>query len=188
MRWEDDAHGAQGPPQISYLLYQFPVIKNFFSAFHEQGITTPVYPSDGSATVVFWAPSTLIPVHRTRSYVRTAHYDRGAAARPNYHFLPMSSATKILFDEPDKAVEVQYISRNTNTTYQIGASKEVILAAGAVHTPQLVMLSGIGNKKELVEHNIECIADIPGVGHNFQDHPTRSSSTSVSRCALFSLE
>jgi choline dehydrogenase len=167
VRWKDDAHGVQGPLQISYPPYQFPVIKNFFSAFHELGITTPGDPSDGSAMGVFWAPSTLDPVYRTRSYAKTAHYNRVATARPNYHILPMSAATKILFDEANKAVGVEYISRDTNATYRIGASKEVILAAGAVHTPQLLMLSGIGDKKELVEYNIECIADIPGVGHNF---------------------
>ncbi|KAJ4341297.1 hypothetical protein N0V95_007273 [Ascochyta clinopodiicola] len=172
IQWEDYVHGTQGPLQISYPPYQFPVIKNFQRAFHELGVTTPDDPSDGSATGVFWAPSTLDPVQKTRSYARTAHYDRVAAARPNYHILPMAVATKILFEGSNKAGAVEYVSRTTNQTIQVRAKKEVILAAGAVHTPQLLMLSGIGDKDELDEHGIECIADVPGVGYNFQDHPT----------------
>jgi choline dehydrogenase len=172
IKWEDDVHGTHGPLQISYPPYQFPIINNFFRAFYELGVTTPRDPNDGSSKGVFWAPSTLDPVERTRSYARIAHYDRVAAARPNYHVLPMSAATRIVFDDWNKAVAVEYVNRVTNETLQIEASKEVILAAGAVHTPQLLMLSGIGDIEELHEHGIKCIADVPGVGHNFQDHPT----------------
>jgi choline dehydrogenase len=172
IEWEEDVHGTQGPLQISYPPYQFPIIKDFFNAFHELGVTAPDDPSDGSANGVFWAPSTLDPVKRTRSYARAVHYDRVVDARPNYHVLPMTAATKVLFDKSKKASAVEYVDRATNKTFQISASKEVILAAGAVHTPQLLLLSGIGYKNVLNEHRIECIADVPGVGHNFQDHPT----------------
>jgi choline dehydrogenase len=172
IEWKGDVHGTQGPLQISYPPYQFPVIKNFFDAFHELGVTTPEDPSDGSAKGVFWVPSTLDPIERTRSYARTAHYDRIAATRPNYHVLPLAAATRILFDGPNKATGVEYVDRITNDTFQVNATKEVILAAGPVHTPQLLLLSGIGDKDALAEYGIKCIADVPGVGHNFQDHPT----------------
>jgi choline dehydrogenase len=172
LRMNGKSNGTQGPLQISYPPYQFPIIKDIFKAFHELGVTTPVDPSDGSASGVFWAPSTLDPVGRTRSYARTAHYDRITSARPNYHILPMTAATRILFDRSNKAVAVEYVSRADNKAMEVRASKEIILAAGAVHTPQLLMLSGIGEKEELREHGIHCVADVPGVGHNFQDHPT----------------
>lgn len=172
IQYENEVHGTQGPLQISYPPYQFPAVKNFFGAFHELGITTPEDPSNGSARGVFWAPSTLDPVERTRSYARLVHYDRVATARPNYHILPMTAATRIIFDDDKKAIGVEYVDRARNKTSQTSASKEVILAAGAVHTPQLLQLSGIGDKDELGGHGIRCIADIPVVGHNFQDHPT----------------
>lgn len=89
IKWDDQVHGTQGPIQLSYPPYQFPIIKDFFNAFRELGVTTPNDPSDGSAKGVFWVPSTLDPVERTRSYARTAHYDRISAARPNYHVLPI---------------------------------------------------------------------------------------------------
>jgi len=50
------------------------------------------------------------------------------------------------------------------------ASKEVILSCGAVDTPKLLQLSGVGPAAELASHGIECILDLPGVGKNFQDH------------------
>ena len=51
------------------------------------------------------------------------------------------------------------------------ATKEVILAAGAVNTPQLLMLSGIGDSAQLTQFNIQTIVNLPDVGQNMQDHP-----------------
>jgi len=54
--------------------------------------------------------------------------------------------------------------------HYVRAKKEVILSAGAVNTPQLLMLSGIGSKTELLKHRIPLIKDSPGVGENLYDH------------------
>lgn len=172
IEYDVETHGSDGPIQVSYPRYQFPVIKYFFKAFRNLGITTPKDPSDGSAKGVFWVPSTLDPVSRTRSYARIAHYDRVNASRPNYHVLPMSAVTKIKFDKNNRVTGVEYVRRKTGETFEAQVKKEVVLAAGAVHTPQILMLSGIGEKNELRKFEIECISDIPSVGHNFQDHPT----------------
>lgn len=56
-------------------------------------------------------------------------------------------------------------------TQTIGASSEVILSAGAVQTPKLLMLSGIGRRDELEALGIDMVSNLPGVGRNFQDHP-----------------
>lgn len=66
----------------------------------------------------------------------------------------------------------QFISRETNKTSTVEASREVILAAGAVRSPQILQLSGVGPKKLLEGLGIECVVDLPGVGRNFQDQPT----------------
>jgi len=55
-------------------------------------------------------------------------------------------------------------------TQQILASKEILLSAGAFNSPQILMLSGIGEKNELAKHNIEVVHDLIGVGQNLQDH------------------
>lgn len=54
----------------------------------------------------------------------------------------------------------------------VKAKKEVVLAAGAVHTPQILQLSGVGPASLLDNLSIEIVVDLPGVGQNFQDHPT----------------
>lgn len=54
---------------------------------------------------------------------------------------------------------------------ELAAGGEVIMCAGAVHTPQILMLSGVGDAKMLLEHNITPLVDLPGVGANLQDHP-----------------
>jgi choline dehydrogenase-like flavoprotein len=53
----------------------------------------------------------------------------------------------------------------------VKARKETILAAGAVHTPQLLQLSGVGPREVLERAGIDVKVDLPGVGNNFQDHP-----------------
>src|SRR5215470_213494 len=55
--------------------------------------------------------------------------------------------------------------------HSVGAAKEVILCAGAIHTPRLLLLSGIGPQDELERLGIDTVVDLPGVGRNLQDHP-----------------
>jgi choline dehydrogenase len=77
----------------------------------------------------------------------------------------------ILF-EGKRATGVQYVSRLSGISGTVEASKEVILAAGAVHSPQILQLSGIGDGELLKSFDIKTKVDLPGVGKNFQDHPT----------------
>ena len=123
----------------------------------------------------FNVPSCLDPKDETRSYARSAHYDKVIQSRPNYHLLPSTAVSKIIIDE-GTAKGVEFIDRESGKVSTVGARKEVILAAGAVHSPQILQLSGIGPKALLEPLGIETKADIPGVGHNFQDQPTLYSA------------
>lgn len=64
------------------------------------------------------------------------------------------------------------VNSTSNEHKYLRSGKEVILAAGAVHTTQILQLSGIGPAALLEPLGIDIIADLPGVGANFQDHPT----------------
>jgi choline dehydrogenase-like flavoprotein len=77
-------------------------------------------------------------------------------------------ATRILF-EGKRAVGVEY--RQGKEQKQIRARREVIVSSGAFQTPQLLMLSGVGNSAALGKHGIETVHHLPGVGQNLQDHP-----------------
>lgn len=84
----------------------------------------------------------------------------------NLNITLQSLVTKVII-ENETAVAVQFVK---NGQYYIAnASKEVILSAGTIGTPQILMLSGIGPASELEALDIEVVADLP-VGKNFQDH------------------
>lgn len=77
--------------------------------------------------------------------------------------------TKKIIIENGKAVGIEVMT-GKNTTQEIRATKEIILSAGSFASPQLLMLSGIGDKDELKAFSIPCIQHLPGVGKNLQDH------------------
>ena len=87
--------------------------------------------------------------------------------RPNLHKVMFARVQKILFDGT-RVVGVQYLHENQTKTVKAG--REVIVSAGALITPQILMLSGIGDVKYLREMGIPVVADVPGVGNNFHDH------------------
>ncbi|XP_028161683.1 glucose dehydrogenase [FAD, quinone]-like [Ostrinia furnacalis] len=96
-------------------------------------------------------------------------YLNPARSRDNLHVITNALVTKVLVKGDEKeayGVEVDY----DGNTIQILASKEVILSAGTINTPQLLMLSGIGSKEHLESKDIQCIADLPAVGKYLQDH------------------
>ena len=141
-------------------------------------------PLDGSTGTngLFWQPRSMIPETFTRSYSRTGHWDD--LNRSNYHLKTATRVNRILF-HGKKAYGVEISPRPLNTTAAssssplsysklskrtIKARKEVILAAGAIHTPQILQQSGVGPASLLREANIPVVVDLPGVGSNLQDH------------------
>jgi choline dehydrogenase len=95
-------------------------------------------------------------------------YLHPAVDRPNLTLQTDALATEVLIDG-GHATGVRYLHRGTEHVARAGS--EVILAGGAVNSPQLLMLSGIGPADHLREHGITVIADSPGVGANLSDHP-----------------
>ncbi|KAI1410107.1 GMC oxidoreductase [Hypoxylon sp. FL1857] len=107
------------------------------------------------------------PVNATRSYALPA-YGFQLAGRPNVELAHDSRVIKINF-EGTKAVGVNYVDLSTNEVHTI-KSKETIVSAGAVNSPRLLLLSGVGPKDHLEELGIPVVADSPEVGLNFFDH------------------
>jgi choline dehydrogenase-like flavoprotein len=130
-------------------------------------------PSDGNARGVIFIPSVTDHTTRTRSHARLNHYTR-VQPRPNYHVVHSHTVSRVLFDKHKKAVGVEYLPTQGQggALLTARASKEVLLAAGALHTPQVLQLSGIGPKTLLDKLNIDVVADLPGVGANFHDQPS----------------
>lgn len=94
-------------------------------------------------------------------------YLHPASKRSNLTIIPEAFVNRIEF-EGLRAVGVNFDYRGE--TRSVRAEREVILSAGAINSPQLLMLSGIGNADHLAEHDIPVVAHVPGVGENLQDH------------------
>ncbi|KAG7165721.1 Glucose dehydrogenase [FAD quinone]-like 9 [Homarus americanus] len=90
------------------------------------------------------------------------------ASRPNLHVVLNAHVTQIVF-ENKRAVGVRFQHRGKSKA--VFAKREVILSAGAIGSPQLLMLSGVGPANHLRYHGIPVVADVPGVGQNLNDHP-----------------
>lgn len=90
-----------------------------------------------------------------------------AARNTNLDIMINSYATRILFNNERRAIGVQFEQNGLN--YVVYARKEIIISGGAINSPQLLMLSGIGPRKHLEEMGIQVLRDAP-VGENLQDH------------------
>jgi len=88
--------------------------------------------------------------------------------RKNLTILTHTLTEKVIF-ENKKAVGVQVLDTRLRTR-TIRCNKEVLLSAGTFNSPQILLLSGIGDKSDLKQHEISCINHLPGVGKNLQDH------------------
>lgn len=95
-------------------------------------------------------------------------YIRPALKRGNLDLVHSATVQKIIFNENKVAVGVQYKHRGRLTS--VFTTKEVIISAGVLGSPKLLMLSGVGPSGHLREHQIDLVADVPGVGQNLHDH------------------
>ncbi|KAI5867721.1 putative GMC oxidoreductase [Durotheca rogersii] len=150
--------------------FQWPGLTTQIEAF--QDIPGVEFPPDSGAgrAGVYWFPTFMDPNRVQRSYARTGHYDE--INRTNHEVITESHVTKILLEDGAATGVVfrQTIGNVTQLT-TVKATREVIVSAGAVHSPQLLQRSGIGPRKLLEAAGINTTVDLPGVGQNFQDHP-----------------
>jgi len=166
-RWERGANawrGDDGPLAVQYCRYQDPLNDAFIAAAREAGhATTDDY--NAAHPEGFGRLQVTIEGGRRMSAARA--YLRPAIARGNVEVRVGAQATRIVFDG-DRACGVEYVT--AGATQRVGAAREVIVAGGVINTPQLLMLSGIGEPGQLAQHGIAVKAALPGVGRNLQDH------------------
>ncbi|MCB8877687.1 choline dehydrogenase [Acidisoma silvae] len=169
--WKDggDAfHGGQGPLKTSRYGLKHP----FSKAFVEAGVQAG-YPRtsdfNGSNQEGFGpCDSTLDLTGKVPVRSSAAHsYLRPVKDRKNLEIITGAMVSKIII-EHGTAVGVEYIKDQKR--YRLNANREVILSGGAVNSPQLLQLSGIGNPDHLRPLGIDIAAALPGVGQNLQDH------------------
>ncbi len=110
---------------------------------------------------------TLVTQRRGARWSTADAYLRPALKRKNLTVLTEATATKVIFDG-SRAVGVEF--EKDGTTERLTARREIVLCGGAINTPQLLMLSGVGDRDQLAEHGIDVVAHAPEVGANLLDH------------------
>ncbi|CAI4219982.1 unnamed protein product [Parascedosporium putredinis] len=171
IKYDESYWGNTSDVHASFPTFNWPGLRLEMEAFSEiEGVEFP--PDSGAGSPgVYWYPTSADPSTMTRSFSRTGHFD--GIARENYNVLTDHRVLNVLFDE-DSASGVRYVAKgakNDTDARSVSARKEVILAAGTIHTPQILQGSGIGAEALLESAGIELKVDLPGVGWNFQDHP-----------------
>lgn len=167
-------YGTTGPIQASFPNFEYSDITTIWAAYKAQGIPLPREHASGNAVGAFWTPTALQPKTQTRSDARNGYYDP-IKGRSNLVLATGKTVNEVLFDQGlltgYKAKGVQYVSRSDKSVKQVYASREVIMAAGSVFTPQLLQLSGLGPRNVLSSAGVRVKKDMPAVGANLQDHP-----------------
>lgn len=149
--------------------FLIPILGNQRDAWLELGVKTSTKGASGDSYGFFWVPTAEDPVLRTRSFARTGYHDV-SKSRSNYHLLIEHKVLNISLSEDLTAEGVSFQPRNGTDVTNVKATQEVILAAGAIHSPQILQRSGVGPRELLESAGIPVKLDLPGVGQNFQDH------------------
>ena len=170
--WDPNTYG-KGPLTVSITDNQYDDIKDYWAAWKATGVHVPLDGNNGEAYGPSWYANTMDKTTGRRAHARYAYIDP-IASRTNLKILTKTTAQKIVFDDnkrPTMAKGVEITDDATGKTSIVYAKKEVVLAAGAIQTPKLLQLSGIGPKSVLKAAGVNVRVELDAVGSNFQDHP-----------------
>lgn len=116
--------------------------------------------------------------HGERSSSATAYLEP-ALNRPNLHLLIENTVTRLVSTKGSNGVPtftgVEFAASASAPRHTVTVKKEIILSAGSIGTPQILLLSGVGNKTDLASIGIPSVVDLPDVGQNLKDHPILSN-------------
>lgn len=159
-------HGLNGPLKAASIRSQHPLVEAFIASAKELGVPeTDDFNGSSQEGVGYYQLST----HKGMRCSTAKAYLKPARNRSNLHVVTGAQATRLLYEgNSNKVSGVEYEHRGQRTS--VRAAREVILCAGALQSPQLLQLSGIGPEQLLKKHGIDVRIDAPGVGANLQDH------------------
>ena len=163
---ESDVHGVDGPLHVQDLSQPSPVNQLFLNACEQQGVP---HNGDINAGQQVGARLSQVTQYQGERCSAAKAYITPHLNRKNLTVLSKVHVNKVLFC--DKTATGVSVSIN-NKAVVLHAKKEVVLSAGAINSPQILMLSGVGPKEQLKQHNIEIVNELSGVGENLHDHLT----------------
>lgn len=176
--------GTSGPVQVSFAHEDFygPLQKAWPETFKNLDLAVTGDPLSGAITGAFINPCSVDGNDKSRSYAATAYMSEEVLKRPNLHLVTETLAEKVLFQPSQDgqgviAVGAQVSKNGEKQT--LTASREVILCAGSIQSPQILELSGVGSGEHLRSLGIDVVVDNKYVGENMQDHGVVSISFEV---------
>ncbi|KAK1332290.1 hypothetical protein QTO34_006963 [Cnephaeus nilssonii] len=156
--------GDQGPLHVSRGKTNHPLHRAFLEAAQQAGYPLTEDMNGFQQEGFGWMDMTI---HKGQRWSAACAYLHPALSRPNLTAEARTFVSRVLF-EGTRAVGVEYIKNGQS--HRAYASNEVILSGGAINSPQLLMLSGVGNADDLKKLGIPVVCHLPGVGQNLQDH------------------
>jgi len=166
----DAHHGHDGPVHLMNVPARDPAGIALLDACEQTGIPRARF--NAGTTVINGA--NFFQINRQADGTRASSsvsYIHPIMQRENFTLLTDLRARKLVFDENRRCTGVDVVDAAFGKTHRLTARHEVILSAGAIDSPKLLMLSGIGPRAHLSEHGIPVLVESPGVGENLQDHP-----------------
>lgn len=161
---ENPYHSNEGPLSVSDLSHVNPLSRVFIDAAEQAGFDR-TDDFNGAHQRGFGLYQVTQKDNKRHSAAQA--YLTPILERDNLTVMTRALAEKILFED-QRATGIQV--RHKNKTKRFTATREVIISGGAINSPQLLMLSGVGNEDHLRQHNIDVVHNLPGVGQNLQDH------------------
>lgn len=164
-RGADAFHGDQGNLSVSNMRVQRPITDAWVAAAQAAGYKfNPDYNGAEQEGVGFFQ----LTARNGRRCSAAVAFLNPIKDRENLKIITHAQVEKIEISDK-RATGVRYRDKG-GTLRSVTAREEIILSGGSINSPQLLMLSGIGEAEQLSEHGIDVIADLPGVGKNMQDH------------------
>ena len=163
-RLAGELHGTDGPLKVSDTRYRHPLSLAFVKAAQECGLA---YNHDFNGSVQEGVGFYQTTTHEGERASTAATYLAAVKGRPNLTVVTGATVHRVLI-ENGRAVGVTW--RDASGMQEARARREVVLSAGALATPKLLLLSGIGPGAQLQRFGIPVQQDLAGVGENFQDH------------------
>lgn len=170
-----DSYGHNGPLQIVYTKEHSPSHQHWHETLHNLGVDTNRSHMSGSNVGVWTNLAAVNPKTVTRAYSASAYY-LPHAGRKNLVLLTEASAREITLQQDGEEWVAKGVRFECNGQELVArASREVIVSAGSVLSPQLLELSGIGNCSVLEAAGVAVKVNNPNVGENLQEHMSESS-------------
>jgi choline dehydrogenase len=164
LRGADQFHGVGGPLDVADLRYVHPVTRAVIRSGVEQGLAEN---HDFNGASMEGIGVNQVTQRRGRRWSAASAFLKPALKRPNLTVTTEALAHRVLIEDR-RATGVEFAVAGARRTER--AAREVIVCAGAVNSPQLLMLSGIGPAEHLKARGLEVAVDLPGVGRDLQDH------------------